>query len=88
MATQCVGQLYKANTDPVVLNEAVAREARINLKWDQRLDKAGLNRGEPQELTDEESDHNHHWGDNYAPLHPVHGSALLPALLVNPAMPR
>jgi hypothetical protein len=88
--TQCVGQLYEANTDPVVLNEAVAqaRVAQINLEWDQRLDKAGLNRGELRELTDEESDHNHHRGDSHAPLHPVHGSALLLALPVNPAMPR
>jgi hypothetical protein len=61
MATQCIGQLYEANTDPAVLNKAVAqaREARINLKWDQRLDKAGLNRCELQKLTDKESDHNH-----------------------------
>jgi hypothetical protein len=89
MATQRIGQLYKANANPVVLNEAVARarEARINLEWDQRLNKAGLNRGEPQELTDEESDNNHCRGDNHAPLHPVCGSTLLLALPVNPAMP-
>jgi hypothetical protein len=36
VTTQCVGQLYEANTDPVVLNEAMAqaREARINLEQD------------------------------------------------------
>jgi hypothetical protein len=90
LMAQHIGQLYKANTDPAVLNEAVAQawEARINLKQDQRLIKAGLNRSDLWELTDEESDHNHHWGAHNAPPQPMHGSALLPALLVNPAMLR
>jgi hypothetical protein len=35
VATQHVGQLYKANANPAVLNKAMAqaREARINLEW-------------------------------------------------------
>jgi hypothetical protein len=79
LMAQHVGQLYKANADPAVLNEAVAQaqEARINLEWDQQLDKAGLNRGELRELTDEESDHNHCWGENNAPPQPMCRSALL-----------
>jgi hypothetical protein len=67
---------------------ARAQEARINLKQDQWLDKADLNRGKLWELTAEESDHNHCRGENNAPPQPMHGSALLLALLVNPAMPR
>jgi hypothetical protein len=87
---QIIGQLYEANTDPAVLNEGVAWawEARINLEQDQWLNKADVNRRKLQELTDEESDHNHHWGTNNALPQSMHGSALLPALLVNPTMPR